>query len=93
MVETHSADVASCVVLPFAAGGEGRNRAKLSNAQVRMLRYEVLSELRELRNIWVRGHSAAQADPTSGEFADAVLLNAFGFCTHSYSGDVFEDAS
>jgi hypothetical protein len=38
-----------------------KNRATLSNAQARMLRYEVLSEWRRLRELSVRLRLAVQA--------------------------------
>ena len=47
-------------MLSFGAGDDGPSRAKLSNAQARMRRYEVLSEWRGLRDISVRWHSAVQ---------------------------------
>ena len=54
------------------------SHAKLSNAQARMLRYEVLSEWHGLRDIFGAVAFSRIGDPASGEFADAILLKAFG---------------
>ena len=50
----------AALAIPFGADDDGLSRAKLSNAQARMLRYEVLSEWHGLRDISVRWHSAVQ---------------------------------
>ena len=55
------ADVTYYVALRSVLATRGRSRAKLSNAQARMRRYEVLSEWRGLRGMSVRWRSAVQA--------------------------------
>jgi len=45
----------AALAIPFGADDDGLSRAKLSKAQVRMRRYEVLSERRGLGTYWCGG--------------------------------------
>jgi hypothetical protein len=72
------AHVTYYVALPFGAGDEGpepREAVECTSARAAIMRAETLAR--------TEGHIGAVAfsrtgDPGSGEFADAVLLKAFG---------------
>jgi hypothetical protein len=72
------ADVTYYVALPFVAGDDGpepREAVECTSASAAIMRADMLAR--------TEGHIGAVAfsrtgDPGSGEFADAVLLKAFG---------------
>jgi hypothetical protein len=74
------ADVTYYVALPFAMSDDGpapREGVECTSANAAIMRAESLSRKEE--NIGAVAFSRT-GDPSLGEFADAVLLRAFGEC-------------